>query len=92
MGEKYRNLSRILGFPHSTLKEGVISLIEGIKILKNKLNMPATLKKANIDNKIFYTTIEEMSEIAIEDPCTKDNPIKIKIEDIANILKKAYAC
>ncbi|MCF6466277.1 1-propanol dehydrogenase PduQ [Clostridium sp. Cult2] len=88
--KKYRHISKSLGFPHSTPRKGVVSLIEGIKILKDKLNIPATLKEANIDSVIFYKSLEEMSNIAMEDLCTKSNPIKIKNEQIINILKKAY--
>ena len=90
IAERYSEISRVLGFPHSSIKEGVISLIEGIKILKEKMNIPSTLSEMDIEENEFRQAIDDIVEKAMKDACTSSNPRNVRKEDLKLILEKAY--
>ncbi|MCQ6963939.1 hypothetical protein PV02_12845, partial [Methanolobus chelungpuianus] len=70
--------------------EGVLSLIEGIKILKEKMDVPNTLSEMGIKEDEFRQAIDEIVEKAMNDACTSSNPRDVKEEDLKVILNKAY--
>lgn len=90
VAERYSKISKTLGFPHSSTKEGVLSLIEGIKILKEKLNIPITLSEAGMEYNEFRQAIDRIVEKAMRDVCTFANPRDVSKEDLKLILNKAY--
>lgn len=87
-GERYRNISKMLGFPSTTIVEGINSLIIGINILKTDLNSPVTLKDAGVDKDLFESRKESIVESVMEDFCLPTNPRKVTKEDVYNILNK----
>ncbi|MCG4586967.1 iron-containing alcohol dehydrogenase, partial [Anaerosalibacter bizertensis] len=87
---RYCEISKLLGFPSSTTNEGVLSLIEGIKILKEKMDVPNTLSEMGIKEDEFRQAIDEIVEKAMNDACTSSNPRDVKEEDLKVILNKAY--
>lgn len=90
IGRRYMEVSKFLGFPHSSIAEGVLSLIEGIKILKEKMNVPASLSEIGIKREDFNQAIDEIVEKAMNDYCTPSNPRDVNKEDLRKILEKAY--
>lgn len=88
IGEKYTEISRILGFPSTTIAEGITSLIIGINILKKDLNSPMTLKDTGVDKDLFESRKEAIVEGVMEDFCLPTNPRKVTKEDVYNILNK----
>ncbi|HHV26689.1 iron-containing alcohol dehydrogenase [Anaerosalibacter bizertensis] len=90
IAKRYCEISKILGFPSSTTNEGVLSLIEGIKILKEKMDVPNTLSEMGIKEDDFRQAIDEIVEKAMNDACTSSNPRDVKEEDLKVILNKAY--
>jgi acetaldehyde dehydrogenase/alcohol dehydrogenase len=88
IGGKYREISRILGFPSTTIIEGITSLIIGINILKKDLNSPMTLKDAGVDKDLFESRKEAIVESVMEDFCLPTNPRQVTKEDVYNILNK----
>lgn len=88
IGERYRQISRMLGFPSTTIMEGINSLIIGINILKKDLDSPMTLKDAGVDKDLFESRKEEIVESVMKDFCLPTNPRKVVKEDVYNILNK----
>ncbi len=87
---KYSDLAKSIGLPASSIEQGVSSLIESIKVLNRKLDIPVCIKEMDIDEKEFLDEIENMSQLAMKDVCTLGNPRKPTKGDIAAIFKKAY--
>ena len=88
--EKYAYLARKNGLPASTTEEGVNSLIEKIKELMQKLEMPTSYKEAGIDEKEFLARVDELADRAFEDQCTTANPRLPLVSEIKQILLDAY--
>jgi acetaldehyde dehydrogenase/alcohol dehydrogenase len=89
-GERYAEIARLLGLPANTTEEGVNSLVNAIKELMVKLNIPLTLKEAGVDRKSFEKELREMSDIAFNDQCTGTNPRMPLVTEIEKIYREAY--
>lgn len=88
--EKYAKIARFLGVPGKTTEEGVNNLIEAIRSMMKELNMPMTLKEYGLDEALFLSKLDELSENAHEDQCTTANPRYPLVSEIKEIYKKAY--
>lgn len=88
--KKYANLARELNLPAVTDKQGVQSLIRAIKLLKDKMNIPKSIKDLKIDIKDFENNLDTLATLAINDSCTPTNPRVATLEEIKNIYMKAY--
>ncbi|MCH5138608.1 iron-containing alcohol dehydrogenase, partial [Clostridiaceae bacterium UIB06] len=87
---RYAELSRILGLPCSSVKQGVNSLICAVKVLIKETNTPRNLKEANVDRNELLKKLESMIDAALKDNCTKTNPRTTSREDIGNLIKEIY--
>ncbi len=88
--EKYARLAKRIGLKADTNKQGVESLIEAIKGLIEKLNIPKSLKEAGIDEKEFLSKVDELADKAFEDQCTGANPRVPLVSEIKQIMLDAY--
>ncbi|WP_129599629.1 1-propanol dehydrogenase PduQ [Anaerophilus nitritogenes] len=88
--QKYTEISRSLGLPSQNTKEGVISLIEMIKIFNEKMMIPLKIQEVGIEYEDFKEKQNQIVEYAMEDICTTTNPKIPTKEDLINILDKAY--
>ncbi|MFA9379940.1 MAG: iron-containing alcohol dehydrogenase, partial [Acetanaerobacterium sp.] len=88
--EKYAQISRYLGLPCATTEEGVKSLIKTVRKLAASLGIPATLKEAGIDEKIFFATLPRLADRAFEDQCTTANPRYPLVSEIETLYTRAY--
>ncbi|MBS4534552.1 iron-containing alcohol dehydrogenase [Clostridium sp. D2Q-14] len=89
--KKYAYISKILGLPCSSIREGVMSLVKAIKVLNKKLDIPITIQGLGINEKEFNKVLDEMSKLAINDICTEGNPKKADKNSIKKIFIKAYS-
>jgi Alcohol dehydrogenase, class IV len=87
---RYAELARMLGLPCSSIKEGVSSLICAINVLIKETNIPRNLKEANVDRNELFNKLENMTDAALADNCTKTNPRIPSKEEITELLKEAY--
>lgn len=88
--EKYAKLAKMLGLKAKDNAEGVNSLINAIKELMAKLEMPTSLKECGVDEKEFLAKVDELSDRAFEDQCTTVNPRLPLVTEIKQILLDAY--
>jgi len=88
--EKYADIARELGLEANTVEEGVESLINAIKDLMKKLEIPFTLKEQGLNKQEFENKIEMLSEKAFEDQCTPANPRMPLISELKGIYLQAY--
>ena len=84
----FRNMGKAFGLDMDNLtdEEAINKVVEAVKDLSRKLNIPQTLKEVGVPDNMF----EELAKQAINDPCTPGNPRNVKVEDIVNLYKEAY--
>ena len=80
--EKIISLSRYLNLPSNDFKSFLYWILE----LRKKLKIPHTLKELNINPKDF----KKLSKMALSDPSTAGNPIKLNLEDFYQLYKNSY--
>ena len=88
--EKYAKLAKMLGLKAKDNAEGVNSLINAIKELMKKLEMPTSLKECGVDEKEFLAKVDDLADRAFEDQCTTVNPRLPLVTEIKQILLDSY--
>lgn len=88
--ERYAEIARHLGLPASTAEEGVASLIQAIRELMVKLNIPQTLAECGIDRAAFEKQVPIMADVAFGDQCTISNPRLPLVTELEGIYRAAY--
>ena len=86
--ELYRNMGRAFGLDMSetTDEEAIDKVVEAVKELSIKLNIPQTLREIGIPRDMIPTLANQ----AINDACTPGNPREVTVEDIIDIYESAY--
>ncbi len=79
--DRYKALENELG-----IKDFVIA----VKELNKKLNIPSDFSGIITNKEKYYTKLEDMAVMALDDGCTKTNPITPSIEDLIKLFKKVY--
>ena len=85
---KYAEAARRAGLPGRTDEELCASLVEAIKDLNRKLEIPCTLKEYGIDEGEFKDKLGMISERALADACTGANPRPINQQE----MEKLFTC
>ena len=88
--KKYAQIARAIGLKADTTEEGVKNLIEAIKDLMKKLNMPMTIKESGINKEIYFSMIDKMALDAFDDQCTSSNPKLPLVYELKEIYGKIY--
>ena len=88
--EKYATLARKNGLSATTIEEGVNSLVNKIRELNEKLEIPKSLQEAGIDEQDFLANVDELADRAFEDQCTTANPRLPLVTELKEILLDAY--
>ena len=88
--KKYCELARKNGLNADTVEDGVSSLIEKIKSLNEKLNIPKSLKEAGIDEQEFLAKVDMLANRSFEDQCTTANPRLPLVTELKEILLDCY--
>ena len=86
--ELYVNMGTAFGLDMSGLtnEEAVDKVVNAVKDLSKKLNIPQTLQEIGIAEEMIPTLAKQ----AINDACTPGNPRKVTVEDIIKIYQEAY--
>ncbi len=88
--QKYAKIAKMIGKGGASEEESIKNLIEAIKQLMKDLGMPMSIKECGIDENVFMSKLDELSEKAHDDQCTGANPRYPLVEEIKEIYKKAY--
>ena len=70
----------------TTDEEAIDKVVEAVKELSVKLNIPQTLREIGIPRDMIPTLANQ----AINDACTPGNPREVTVEDIIDIYESAY--
>ena len=86
--ELYRNMGRAFGLDmtDTTDEEAIDIVVEAVKDLSKRLNIPQTLREIGISREMIPTLANQ----AINDACTPGNPRAVTVEDIIDIYESAY--
>ena len=87
---RYAQIARQLGFGGATQEEQIANLIQALRDLMKRLNVPMTIKDCGVDEKQFLAALPGLSERAFEDQCTTANPRYPLISELEEIYRKAY--
>ena len=86
--ELFRNMGRAFGLDMDSLsdEEAVNKVVNAVKELSKRLNIPQTLRELGIPEQMIPTLATQ----ALEDVCTPGNPREVTKEDIIAIYREAY--
>ena len=87
---RYQAIAKLLGCSASTPALGVRQLIEAVKKLQRKLNLPVSLREYGVPADAFEQYKVEISQAALHDGCTPTNPREPKAEELLQVLENAY--
>ncbi|MBG9366625.1 1-propanol dehydrogenase PduQ [Streptococcus sp. NLN64] len=90
VAKRYQQLARILGCSAPNPAQGVKQLLDKLRQLQRKLDLPETLAAYGIDQPSFEREKESIAESALKDPCTVTNPRQPSVSDLATILSTSY--
>ena len=88
--ERYAELARILGLPASTIEEGVESYAKAVGELGKKVGIKMNFESQGLDRENYMAQVEKLAYLAYEDQCSPANPRVPMVEDMKEILIKAY--
>lgn len=88
--DRYANIAKKINLEGNSDEELVNSLVEIIKGMNIKMNIPLTLKEYGIDENVFKTKVRLISERAVLDACTSSNPRSASADEIEKIFLAAY--
>ncbi len=92
--ERYAHFADIMGLTEGLradqVDEKVQRLIEAIQNLNKSVNIPASIKDANVDEVAFLKVVDELAEKAFDDQCTGCNARYPLIEEIKDLYLDAY--
>ena len=86
--ELFRNMGKAFGINMNGLSddEAVNTVVNAVKDLSKKLDIPQTLKEIGIPEEM----LPALAKQAIRDVCTAGNPREVTEDDLINIYKEAY--
>ncbi|TCP88831.1 acetaldehyde dehydrogenase /alcohol dehydrogenase AdhE [Cricetibacter osteomyelitidis] len=87
---KYQDIARILGLPCATPEEGVESFAQACHDLAVRVGVKMSFKDQGIDEKTWMEARREVALLAYEDQCSPANPRLPMVEDMEDILTRAY--
>lgn len=87
---RYAKIADYLNLGGTNDDEKVKLLIAAIQELKERVDMPKTIKEAGVSEKKFYETLDEMSEQAFDDQCTGANPRYPLISELKQMYINAF--
>ena len=87
---RYAEVADALNLGGSTDTEKLENLIKAINDLKEKIGIKKTIKDYDINEDVFLSTLDEMTEQAFDDQCTGANPRLPLISEIKEMYMNAY--
>ena len=90
VASRYQDIAKLLGCSASSPVSGVRQLVEAIKKLQRKLEMPTSLREYGVKADVFAQYKVEISEAALHDGCTPTNPRVPTAEELLKVLEKAF--
>ncbi|WP_018652502.1 bifunctional acetaldehyde-CoA/alcohol dehydrogenase [Actinobacillus capsulatus] len=88
--KRFQDIARILGLPATTPEEAVESYAKAVHDLAVRCGVKMSLREQGIDEQEFLAARRELALNAFEDQCTPANPRLAMVEDMEELMTKAY--
>jgi acetaldehyde dehydrogenase / alcohol dehydrogenase len=88
--KKYQEIAQLLGLKASTPAEGVESLAQAVIKLIREIGLDPNFESYGIKEAEWESRLRTIAELAYEDQCSPANPRLPMVEDMVEILRKAY--
>lgn len=90
---RYADIAKFLGLAGDNTQELVAALIDHIKAMNKKLEIPSCIRDYEggiIDEKEFMEKLPSVAALAVGDACTGSNPRSINVSQMENLLKSCF--
>lgn len=87
--ERFQEIAAALNLPHETPEEAVEAYARAVEDLRSQVGIPATFKEAGVPE-TFKDRLDELAMGAYEDQCAPANPRMPMLDDMKQIMLKAY--
>lgn len=90
---RYADIAKFLGLAGDNTQELVVALIDHIKAMNKKLEIPSCIRDYEggiIDEKEFMEKLPSVAALAVGDACTGSNPRSINASQMENLLKSCF--
>jgi acetaldehyde dehydrogenase/alcohol dehydrogenase len=88
--KRYQDIAKLLGLPASTPEEGVESLASAVTQLIKDINLETNFEQLGINETDWNAKTKDIALAAFEDQCSPANPRVPMVDDMIDILNKAY--
>ena len=88
--KKYQEIAGLLGLKAKTPEEGVESLAQAVLALTRECGLDPNFQACGISEKDWMAKLDEVAVLAYEDQCSPANPRMPIVEDMKQMLIKAY--
>ena len=88
--EKFQDIAKMLGLPHSTPEEAVEAYAKAVYELGVAVGIKMNFKDQGIDEKAWKDSLHEIALLAYEDQCSPANPRLPMVADMEEIMEDAY--
>ena len=88
--ERFADVAKIMGLQGRTNEQLINSLVDTIRALNVKLNIPNSYKEYGVTEEKFKETADFIAQNAVLDPCTASNPRQIDVETMKKVLTCCY--
>lgn len=88
--KKYQEIAQLLGLKASTPAEGVESLAQAVIKLIREIGLDPNFESYGIKEAEWESRLRTIAELAYEDQCSPANPRLPMVDDMVEILRKAY--
>ena len=88
--EKYQTIANLLGLKAKTTEEAVNALADAVMNLGKEVGIKMNFCEQNIAEEDWNKELDNIALFAYEDQCSPANPRVPMVEDMKEILKKAY--
>ena len=90
VGIRYHEIAQMLGLPSATVEEGTKSLVQAVCELNESMGIPNNVGALKIDENIFRSSLNTIARNVLDDICTAGNPRQPSLDDIKDLLLKAW--
>ncbi|MFF4188827.1 bifunctional acetaldehyde-CoA/alcohol dehydrogenase [Streptomyces sp. NPDC001691] len=88
--ERFQEIAKMLGLPAATPEEGVESYARAVEELRAKCGIPASFQEEGVDETAFIEALPAQAMNAYADQCAPANPRMPMIDDMMELMTRAY--
>ncbi|MFD3944103.1 bifunctional acetaldehyde-CoA/alcohol dehydrogenase [Streptomyces sp. NPDC058579] len=88
--ERFQEIAKMLGLPAGTPEEGVESYAKAVEELRAKCGIPASFQEEGVEEAAFLEALPQQAMNAYADQCAPANPRMPMIEEMKELMTRAY--